>query len=179
VLAAVTRSPGHVVVEDVSLRIIGMHVDGGLQQRLEVPATSVFGVGDLDPECTALVEPTSVVVHALSRARLLAGEQVVVSGAGPIGLIAVIAAVAAGARVLAIEPVSTRCEIDVLGSSCATAADFGAAIKLVRAHRAAFSVLCSHRFPLARTAEAFEFAMSRPPDAIKVVVSVPASTEGD
>lgn len=237
----------------VSLRLIGVHVDGGLQQRLEVPATSVFGVGDLDPECTALVEPASVVVHALSRARPLAGEQVVVCGAGPIGLITVIAAVAMGARVLAIEPASTRCdlakrlgaeqaygpdadeavrawtsgagpalvmetsgdpealasavamvsaagrvvvvgmssaavplrpgvfpekEIDVLGSSCATAADFGTAIQFVRAHRAALSVLCSHRFPLARAAEAFEFATRRPPDAIKVVVSVPASTEG-
>ena len=30
----------------------------------------------------------------------------------------------------------------------------------------------SHHFPLARAAEAFAFAMSRPPDAIKIVVTV-------
>ena len=63
-------------------------------------------------------------------------------------------------------------EIDVIGSSCATAADFGAAIRLVTANRAAVSSLFSHHFPLARAAEAFEFAMSRPPDAMKIVVTV-------
>jgi threonine dehydrogenase-like Zn-dependent dehydrogenase len=55
---------------------------------------------------------------------------------------------------------------------CATAADFGEAIRLVAANRAAVSHLFSHHFPLDRAAEAFEFAMSRPPDAIKIVVTV-------
>ena len=63
-------------------------------------------------------------------------------------------------------------EIDVIGSSCATAADFGEAISLVAANRPAISHLFSHHFPLARAAEALEFAMSRPPDAIKIVVTV-------
>ena len=63
-------------------------------------------------------------------------------------------------------------EIDVIGSSCATAADFAAAIRLVVASRADIAQLFSHHFPLARAAEAFEFAMSRPPDAIKIVVTV-------
>ena len=35
------------------------------------------------------------------------------------------------------------------------------------------TALFSHHFPLARTAEAFEFAMSRPPDALKIVVTLP------
>jgi threonine dehydrogenase-like Zn-dependent dehydrogenase len=63
-------------------------------------------------------------------------------------------------------------EIDVIGSSCATAADFGAAISLVAANRSAVAHVFSHHFPLVRAAEAFEFAMSRPPDAIKIVVTV-------
>ncbi len=63
-------------------------------------------------------------------------------------------------------------EIDVIGSSCATAEDFAAAIRLVAANRAAIAHVFSHHFPLARAAEAFEFAMSRPPDAIKIVVTV-------
>jgi threonine dehydrogenase-like Zn-dependent dehydrogenase len=63
-------------------------------------------------------------------------------------------------------------EIDVIGSSCATADDFQAAINLVRANRASLSALFSHHFPLTRAAEAFEFAMNRPPDAIKIVVTV-------
>jgi threonine dehydrogenase-like Zn-dependent dehydrogenase len=63
-------------------------------------------------------------------------------------------------------------EIDVIGTSCATAEDFRQAISLVSAHRASLTALFSHHFPLARAAEAFAFAMSRPPDAIKIVVTV-------
>ena len=108
-----------------------MHLDGGLAERLEVPAGLVFGAGDLDPDSACFVEPASVAVHALARGRLRAGEQVVVFGAGPIGL-----------------------------------------ATLVAANRAAIAHVFSHHFPLARAAEAFEFAMSRPPDAIKIVVTV-------
>jgi threonine dehydrogenase-like Zn-dependent dehydrogenase len=40
------------------------------------------------------------------------------------------------------------------------------------ANRAALAALFSHHFPLTRAGEAFEFAMKRPPDAIKIVVTV-------
>ena len=85
-----------------------MHLDGGLQERLEVPAGLVFGVGDLDPDSASFVEPASVAVHALARARLQPGEQVVVFGAGPIGLATLVAAVSQGARVLTVDPVASR-----------------------------------------------------------------------
>jgi 2-desacetyl-2-hydroxyethyl bacteriochlorophyllide A dehydrogenase len=231
-------------------RLVGVHLDGGLQQRLEVPASTVFGVGDLDPDCTAFVEPASIAVHALARGGLEPGEQAVVFGAGPIGLATTLAAAAAGARVTTVDPVPARRdlakrlgaeratwasadalrdevkdwtngegpplvvetsgetgvlpqavdlvsaagrvvvvgmssgtaplrpgafpekEIDVIGSSCATAGDFQAAINLVRANRASLTALFSHHFPLTRAAEAFEFAMKRSPDAIKIVVTV-------
>jgi threonine dehydrogenase-like Zn-dependent dehydrogenase len=80
-----------------NFRLVGVHLDGGLQERLEVPASTVFG-------------------------------------------------------------------------------DFSAAIRLVAvgraASRTAMAALFSHHFPLTRAAEAFEFALSRPPDAIKIVVTV-------
>jgi threonine dehydrogenase-like Zn-dependent dehydrogenase len=63
-------------------------------------------------------------------------------------------------------------EIDVLGSSTATAADFRYAISLVTSVRENISKLFSHHFPPACAAEAFEFAMSRPPDAVEIVVNV-------
>ena len=234
----------------IRFRLVGVHLDGGLAERLEVPAELVFGVGDLDPDSASFVEPASVAVHALARARLQPGEQVVVFGAGPIGLATLVAAVSQGARVLTVDPVASRRdlakrlgaeavtwapeaelrqlprewtksegpplvietsgevgvlpqaaemvsaagrvvvvgmssgavpirpgafpekEIDVIGSSCATAGDFRDAIKLVTANRAAVAELFSHHFPLARAAEAFEFAMSRPQDAVKIVVTV-------
>src|SRR5215469_9426658 len=83
-------------------RLVGVHLDGGLQQRLEVPASTVFGVGDLDPDSTAFVVP------ALARGRLEPGEQAVVFGAGPIGLATTLAAAAAGARVTTIDPIPAR-----------------------------------------------------------------------
>ena len=51
-------------------------------------------------------------------------------------------------------------------------AGFRNAISLVRANRASLAELFSHHFPLTRAAEAFEFARSRPPDAIKILVTV-------
>jgi threonine dehydrogenase-like Zn-dependent dehydrogenase len=234
----------------VSFRLVGVHLDGGLAERLEVPASAVFPTGDLDPDCTTFVEPASVVVHALARGRVRAGEQVVVFGAGPIGLATVLAATDAGARVLSVDPIAARRdlakrlgaehvawaspadllesirdwtggegppvvietsgepsvlpqaiemvsaagrvvvvgmssgtaalrpgafpekEIDVIGSSCATAGDFLNAVRLVSAHSASLTAIFSHHFPLERAKEAFEFAMKRPHDAIKIVVTV-------
>src|SRR5262252_4278700 len=92
----------------VSLELVGIHRDGGLQQLLCVPAPQVFGVGDLDAESTAFIEPMSIAVHALQRADLHPGRRVVVLGAGPIGLATVMAATAAGVRVMATDPVAGR-----------------------------------------------------------------------
>ena len=92
----------------IKFRLVGVHLDGGLAERLEVPAGLVFGVGDLDPDSASFVEPASVAVHALARARLQPGEQVVVFGAGPIGLATLVAAVSQGARVLSVDPLASR-----------------------------------------------------------------------
>jgi threonine dehydrogenase-like Zn-dependent dehydrogenase len=63
-------------------------------------------------------------------------------------------------------------EIDVVGSSCATAADFRAATQLVRAHRKAIAALPMHRFPLAEVRDAIECAANSPPDVVKVLVTI-------
>src|SRR5206468_4191147 len=47
-------------------------------------------------------------------------------------------------------------EIDVLGSSCATAPDYRSAVALVQAHRETIAALFSHRFPLTRAREAID-----------------------
>lgn len=50
----------------------------------------------------ALLEPLSVVLHSLTRVRLLIGRGAVICGAGPIGLIALASARASGAHPLVI-----------------------------------------------------------------------------
>jgi threonine dehydrogenase-like Zn-dependent dehydrogenase len=234
----------------VALRLVGVHLDGGLQERLRVPASQVFTVGDLDPSCAAFIEPLSIAVHALVRGRFRPGQRIAVFGAGPIGLATVIVAAGAGARVMVIDPLASRrdlaakmgaervawgvpgelldaarewtlgdgpplvldttgdpavlaqaaemvCsagqivvvgmssataplrsgvfpekEIDVAGSSCATAEDFAGAARLVAAHRDRVATLFSHRFPLAAAAEAVKFVMDRPAEVVKVLITV-------
>ena len=56
----------------------------------------------------ALVEPLSVVMHAIDRARIRLGRGVLVCGAGPIGLIALAAARASGAYPIVITDLEPR-----------------------------------------------------------------------
>lgn len=66
-------------------RLIGVHVDGGLQDRLTLPERQVYPVATDDARLAALVEPLSIAMRAVRRARVAAGERIVVLGAGPIG----------------------------------------------------------------------------------------------
>jgi L-idonate 5-dehydrogenase len=56
-----------------------------------------------------MMEPFAVALHALNRAGSVAGQQVIVTGGGPIGLLAVIAARACGASTIVLsDPVAER-----------------------------------------------------------------------
>jgi len=79
------------------------HTDGGFADRIVVPASRLVPIPDaLDTKTAALAEPASVALHALRRADRLGhsveGGDVVVIGAGPIGLLVVAMAAASGAR---------------------------------------------------------------------------------
>ncbi len=63
-------------------------------------------------------------------------------------------------------------EIDVVGSSCATAADFRAAVRLVQTHRDSIAALLTHRFPLTRAREAIECAAGSHSGVVKVLITV-------
>ncbi|MXX46249.1 MAG: NAD(P)-dependent alcohol dehydrogenase [Acidimicrobiia bacterium] len=76
------------------------HTDGALQESVVVPARGLHPLPDgMDFELGALVEPTSIAVHAVRRSGLRPGETVTIIGAGPIGLLilAVCRAYGAGA----------------------------------------------------------------------------------
>ena len=84
----------------VNLSLVGVHRDGALQEQLHVPASQVFPVGDL--------EPVSIAMRAVVRARVAAGEKAVIFGAGPIGQSIAAAADDRGASVLLVDRVATR-----------------------------------------------------------------------
>ena len=93
-----------------NINLIGVHRDGALQELLRVPASQVFPVGEQDAAIAALIEPVSIAVRAVVRARIEAGEKAVVFGAGPIGQAVATAAIDRGAAVLLVDPVVSRIE---------------------------------------------------------------------
>jgi threonine dehydrogenase-like Zn-dependent dehydrogenase len=95
----------------VSFSLIGIHEDGGLQERLLVADTQVFPIAGVSPQVAALVEPVSIAVRAVHRARITDGERVVVLGAGPIGQSLLVAAQDRGASVLLVDPLEQRLEL--------------------------------------------------------------------
>ncbi len=96
-------------------RSIGSFEDGAFAAQVLVPATNLHALPDTlsFPEA-ALVEPLACVVRGLLELnRLDAGDRVVIAGPGPIGLLALQVAKAAGTRVvmLGTEPDAARLEL--------------------------------------------------------------------
>jgi threonine dehydrogenase-like Zn-dependent dehydrogenase len=162
----------------VQLRLVGVHPDGGLQERLDVKANAAFPAGDLDAGCTAFAEPMSIAVHALRRAgptawagkgrergdltrrptaeEALALATEVVSHAGRVVMVGMSSGTAS------VRPgIFREKEIEVVGSSTACPPDFGEAVRLVAENRAKVSKVLTHRFPRGRVPDAFRFAAKR------------------
>lgn len=71
------------------LKVLGVHIDGGLRPRFLVPARKLHPSQSLTYEQLALVETLAIGCHAVNRGQAVAGENVLVIGAGPIGLSAI------------------------------------------------------------------------------------------
>jgi len=90
------------------IRVLGVHVDGGMREFLAVPLDHIHGSSRLTFDQLALVEPLSIGAHAVMRSGLAAGDLVLVIGAGPIGVAVTQLASAAGARIRVIETTPYR-----------------------------------------------------------------------
>lgn len=101
--------------------------DGALVQYLAVDETLAHPVPDtLSDDAAALVEPLSVSLWAAKLTGVTAGDHVLVTGAGPIGLLAIQAAYAFGASQVTITDVADA-RLRVAASLGATAVDVSAA----------------------------------------------------
>ena len=69
-----------------TLKVLGVHVDGGWRSEMLVPAAKLHGSGKLTYEQLALVETLGIGAHAVTRGAPERGESALVVGAGPIGL---------------------------------------------------------------------------------------------
>jgi threonine 3-dehydrogenase len=82
-----------------NLRVIGAHVDGGFAEYMVIPEANAIESNGLDPAVVALQEPMGNAVHA-AFVEPIEGRSVAVTGCGPIGLLSVGIAKAAGASLV-------------------------------------------------------------------------------
>ncbi|HTI58249.1 zinc-binding alcohol dehydrogenase family protein [Mucilaginibacter sp.] len=92
----------------VSLKVCGVHIDGGMAEYLSVPSYSLVHSNGLTFDELALVEPLAIGAHGIRRAGVTPGEFALVIGAGPIGLGAMEFARIAGANVIAMDINTSR-----------------------------------------------------------------------
>jgi alcohol dehydrogenase len=86
-----------------NLQVLGVHIDGGLRPQFVVPARKLHVSHRLTPEQLALVETLAIGCHAVARGNPRAGDNVLVIGAGPIGLAAIEFIKLAGSRITVLD----------------------------------------------------------------------------
>jgi threonine dehydrogenase-like Zn-dependent dehydrogenase len=69
-----------------TLKLVGIDLDGGFSEYMKVPETMLYKVTDkISDKHAALVEVLSIGFHACNRAKVCAGDTVVIWGAGKVG----------------------------------------------------------------------------------------------
>ena len=89
--------------------VLGVHADGGMCELLAVPERAVIDATGLTLDQAAMVEFLAIGAHAVRRSQMLAGDTVLVVGAGPIGIAtALFARIADAARVVLVDTRAQR-----------------------------------------------------------------------
>ena len=95
-----------------NLKFLGLDTDGAMQEVWNVPAHTLHALpDDMRLDHAALIEPVAVACHDVRMADLTAGEDVVVIGGGPIGVLVAMVAREAGGKVVISEVNENRLAI--------------------------------------------------------------------
>ncbi|CAD6550324.1 L-galactonate-5-dehydrogenase [Paraburkholderia sabiae] len=92
----------------VNIKVLGVHSDGALTEYLSVPAQFVHRAEGVTLDQAAMLEFLAIGAHAVRRADVSAGQRVLVVGAGPIGMAAVLFATLRGASVTCLDTRADR-----------------------------------------------------------------------
>jgi 2-desacetyl-2-hydroxyethyl bacteriochlorophyllide A dehydrogenase len=92
----------------VNIQVLGVHRDGAFTEYLSVPQAFVHKADGVSLDQAAMVEFLAIGAHAVRRAQVRAGQRVLVVGAGPIGMAAMIFAKLRGATVTALDSRADR-----------------------------------------------------------------------
>lgn len=91
------------------LNVCGVHKDGMMAEYFAHPVALLYKLPeDMPWERAALVEPLTIGMHGATRARVTAGDRVVIFGAGTIGLMAALACMSYGATPIMVDMVQPR-----------------------------------------------------------------------
>ncbi len=94
-----------------NLTVLGVHIDGGMAEYIAHPRHLVHKAPENIPwELLPLAEPLVISMHAVSQPKLVAGEHVVITGCGQIGLLCALYALIIGAIPIVVDPVKERLE---------------------------------------------------------------------
>ena len=105
---------------------VGITRPGGFAEYVAVPARAVYKIPEsLSDTQAAFIEPVSCVIYALKRLRTWPGDEVLIFGAGPMGLLLVQAMRHSGAsRIVVVEKDKDRRKLALsMGASTAIASD--------------------------------------------------------
>ncbi|TNF18344.1 MAG: Zn-dependent alcohol dehydrogenase [Rhodobacteraceae bacterium] len=95
-----------------NLKFLGLDTDGAMQEVWTVPAHTLHALpDDMRLDHAALIEPVAVACHDVRMSGLKEGEDVVVIGGGPIGVLVAMVARESGGKVVISEVNETRLAI--------------------------------------------------------------------
>jgi len=94
----------------VQMQVLGVHTDGGMRELITIPVSKLHKGSNLSTDQLAMVEMLCIGAHAVRRAQPEPNEQVLIIGAGPIGLGTIQFAKIAGAAVTVMEISDARME---------------------------------------------------------------------
>ncbi len=143
---------------------IGITRPGSFAQYLAAPAKACYKVPDtLSDSQAAFIEPLSCVVHALNRLRVWPGDEVLIFGAGPMGLVLVQALRHSGAsQVVVVEKQPDRLALaNRLGATATVAAGPGQAKALRELAPYGFAVVIDATGVPAVVEQAFNYLKPR------------------
>jgi 2-desacetyl-2-hydroxyethyl bacteriochlorophyllide A dehydrogenase len=86
-----------------TLKVLGVHEDGAMQEFITYPASLVFAANGLTLDQISMIEPLAIGSHAVERANIQPDDIVLVIGAGPIGIGTVALALLKAAKVLVLD----------------------------------------------------------------------------
>lgn len=93
------------------LKVLGVHIDGGMREQFTHTSELLVKVPNNIPwEEVPMAEPLTIALHAIHRTKVKAGEHVTINGAGTIGILMALSAIAYGAEPILLDIVQERLE---------------------------------------------------------------------